>query len=493
MRNLSQLLLSFVLLLQVAVSSSVSASEAAAAAAAEALTDETVAEGVAAEWIYTVRPEDRLWGLAEKFCGTHSRWLDIAEYNNLPDPTNLAAGTRLRIPLNWLIEEPAVVRVVYARGDVRIVHASALAAVTAVATAGNSSAAAANNPQEMLESFVKPFTEIVGAELGIGSKITTGQQSYANVAFADGSTMQIGPDSEVQFDTLSAYKDTGMVDSRIRINRGSTASEVEHQDGPGSVYRISTPLGVAAVRGTEFRTRSVDGANFVETTGGSVDFIASTGISNVAGGFGLKADATGTSVEALIDPPRITAAKTYGVSDNLVWEAQGDAAHYLVRVYSGPDLSEVLAQASVPDTQYALASIGPGSYVLGVRGIAASGLQGLEAIQALTVRNMLAAPAKVKVQQVRRTPELLVKWEGVAGASEYRVVATPLAGGEPIIETTNATEQQLTGLARGKYSVSVEANAPDFVSGVSEPEQRRVRGPFNWGWGALLLPFAFVL
>ena len=52
----------------------------------------------------------------------------------------------------------------------------------------------------------------------------TGSESYANIQFADGSVMRISPDSEVVFDTLSAYRDTGMVDSRVRISRGSGAS-----------------------------------------------------------------------------------------------------------------------------------------------------------------------------------------------------------------------------------------------------------------------------
>ena len=464
MRNISRLLLPMVLLVQLF----------------------TALPAAADDWLYTVRPGDKLWGLAEKFCGTHARWRDIADYNQIANPTDVDPGTRIRIPLKWLIEEPAVVRLVYARGDVRIKHRS-------LAPAAENQAAAAENPEQSNESAVTPFTGLVGTELGIGAKVITGPQSYANVVFADGSTMQIGPESEVQFDTLSAYRDTGMVDSRVRINRGSGNSEVKPQNGPGSVYRISTPLGVAAVRGTEFRTRSVDGANFVETTGGAVDFIVADSTSNVASGFGLKADSNGVAVEKLLEPPQIGTAQTYNVNDKLVWDSLAGAAEYLVQIYNGPDLAEVNGQLSAPNSEIALASLGPGSYVLGVRGIATSGVQGMEAIRKITVQNILAAPANVSVKQIRRSPQLLVSWDGVAGATDYQVVATPVGGGTPHIETTKATQQQLSGLAPGKYNVSVQASSADLTGEASALEERRVRAPFKWGLGAILLAAAAVL
>ena len=66
------------------------------------------------DWIYTVRPGDKLWKLAEAYCGTHTRWSDLAAHNQLDDPTNLRAGTRLKFPLAWLTSQPAAVELIYA-------------------------------------------------------------------------------------------------------------------------------------------------------------------------------------------------------------------------------------------------------------------------------------------------------------------------------------------------------------------------------------------
>lgn len=312
---------------------------------------------LAADWLYTVRPGDKLWVLADKFCGTHARWRDLAAHNQLDQPTRLQVGSQIRFPLAWLIEEAAAVRVVYTRGDVTIESSGA---------AGSSGAQSATQ----------------GAQLGVGAKLVTGADSSANVQFADGSSLQIGPESEVVFDTLSAYRDTGMVDSRIRINRGSGSSAVKPQGGPGSVYRISTPLGVAAVRGTEFRTRSVGDASFVETIGGSVEFIAPTGSSAVERGYGLKADPQGITVEELLAAPQLAAPRTSGGNDTIEWTALAGATSYVVKIYTGPDLDEVLTTAAVTKLQYVLPTP-PGSYSVGVSGVAVSGLMGFETTQTL--------------------------------------------------------------------------------------------------------------
>ena len=419
---------------------------------------------VAADWLYTVRPGDKLWTLAEKFCGTHTRWRDLAQHNQIPNPSYITPGSQIRFPLEWLIEEPAVVRVVYARGDVRVEKAGA------------------------------GFEELsLGTELSIGARIVTGVHSYANVEFADGSTMQIGPESEVVFDTLSAYRDTGMVDSRVRIDRGAGSSKVEPQVGPGSVYRIATPLGVAAVRGTEFRTRSGSGASFVETVGGAVQFLAPTGNRDVNKGFGLKADASGVAVESLLEAPRLAALRPMGAHESLSWPALTGAVEYAVQVYAAADASQVLATARIPEPRYALADLQTGSYVFGVRGIAASGLQGIEATQVLDVQAALLTPAGITTRQPRYTKNLQVAWDSVDGAADYTVVATPQGGGAPVTRTTAATSLTLEDLPSDIWRVTVQANADDIRSEPSAEVTQRVARRDYWGLGGIFFLIALAL
>ncbi len=420
----------------------------------------------AADWLYTVRPGDKLWELSDKYCGQHTLWMDLAKHNGLAQPTRLVPGSTLRFPLEWLIEVPAAVNVIYTLGDTRY------------RSAGSSEE----------KSLIR------GDSLAIGDTLVTGESSYVTIRFADNSVMRIGPDSEVVFDTLSAYKDTGMVDSRVRITRGAGASEVRPQNGPGSVYRISTPLGVAAVRGTEFRTRADGDASFVETTGGAVEYISATGSTDVTKGLGLKSSSDGVVVEELLEPPLLNAARSYGGHESLEWAGVAGAANYLVQIYSGPDLSEVLSGASVASPEFALASLTPGSYVFGVRGIAASGLQGFEATQALTIQSSLAAPANLKLRKLRRQPNLDVSWQAVDGAVDYRVVATPSGGGSPIVETTDDTKLQLQGLTDDSYNVSVQARSGQVEgeTATAVQEETKRRGAF-WGAGGVLLALVLAL
>jgi len=423
-------------------------------------------KAAADDWLYTVRPGDKLWELSDKYCGEATFWQDLAKHNELGQPTQLEPGSTLRFPLDWLVEVPAAVNVIYTLGDTRY------------RSAGDSEE----------KSLVR------GDSLSIGDTLTTGESSYVNIRFADNSVMRIGPESEVVFDTLSAYRDTGMVDSRVRITRGAGASEVRPQNGPGSVYRISTPLGVAAVRGTEFRTRAEGDVSFVETTGGAVEYISAEGSKDVTKGLGLKASPEGVLVEELLAPPVFNATRPYGGHESLEWAGVAGAANYLVQVYSGPDLAEILTGAEVATPEFALASLTPGEYVFGIRGIAASGLQGLEATQALTIQSSLAAPENLRLRRLRRQPNLNVSWQAVDGAADYRVVATPSGGGAPIVETTDSTKVQIQGLKQDTYSVSVQARSGQIEGETSTAVQQAPKSRRGfWGSGGVLLALVLAL
>jgi len=411
----------------------------------------------AQDWLYTVRPDDRLWALADKFCGDPSRWQALAQYNQLANSTDLQVGSQLKIPLDWLIEQPAVVQLVYFRGDVRVVT---------------------NSVEQMA---------IRGHQMIVGSVLTTGADSYANIRFADGSSMQIGPDSEVAFDTLSAFRDTGMVDSRIRINRGSSNSTVEPQRGPGSVYRISTPLGVAAVRGTRFRTRADGEISFVETTEGAVEFIAPGGSSDIDLGYGLKAAASGVSIEELLPAPELAPEPVYDNNGAVSWEPLKKADEYIVRIYASPAMQQVIAQAKVPEPEYQLAGLGDGSYAFGVRAVAASGLQGFEGTQPLKVAMVLPAPSDIRTRHIWGSRDVSVSWEAVPRATRYAVIATPAAGGEPVQLETTDTSVRFEKLAHAKWDITVRAFADEHQGELSDSQGQSVSRRILWLVGGLLV------
>ncbi len=430
----------------------------------------------AADWIYTVRPDDRLWNLAEQYCGDYAKWRDLARYNQLSDPARLVVGSRLKFPIVWLLQGPVTARLVYRAGKVTL-------------AAGNSSG---------------ERSPAVGAELNMGTTLRTGADSFATVQFADGSYLRVNPDSKILFDRMSAYGNTGMVDTRLRIIRGGVESKVEPQRGFGSIYRITTPLGVAAVRGTDFRARAGPALSYVETLSGGVRFDGGRSqIEDVESGFGLVASAQGNRVSALLEAPqfRNLSSTTAGLGQlpmgaQVEWAAVAGATRYLVRLYEVQDGGGVVSRHLLATPSVALAAVAAGDYRIGVLGITEVGLQGIEQIAAVRVLDKLLPPAKLQARQVRRSQALAISWAPVAGAERYRV-RLETSSGDVIERESIKTKLQLSKLDYDNYSISVRAVSGGKVSEPTPSITQVLARPTRWqavvAITAALIAFVLVL
>ena len=419
----------------------------------------------ASDWIYTVRPGDQLWNLAQDYCGTHTRWRDLAAHNNLANPNALRPGARLRFPLAWLTRGPAEVELTYSKGDVQLVRA---AATTDTGARANTEAAA------------------VGAKIASGDRLLTAAESFASVRFADSSQMNIGPESEVVFDTLTSYGDTGMVDTRVRVVRGGVESKVTPQVGPGAVYHIGTPLGVAAVRGTNFRTRALSDTSFVEMTEGEVEFAATAGDKlDVTQGNGLVASPQGVSVETLLDAPRfLTSAAEISTQRPLVWQPVPGAVGYLVSVAAAASPTRNLFEQRLAATEFAPAGIGPGGYLVKVRGVAANGLEGIEGAFETKVSFTLGVPQNVRATRLPAGRSLRVTWDPVPQATAYEVQMRSVATGKVQTHTGSAESAVLEVGDGGVYEIQVVALAANTRGEASAPLEHRVA---RRSWWPLLL------
>ena len=116
----------------------------------------------AEDWVYRVRPGDTLWDLGGAYLKPGVDWHRLQQHNRIADPYRLAPGTRLRIPLTWLRQQPARARVVALIGK-----------ATTVTSAGTSQA----------------VNE--GMELGAGSRLLTAAGASLSLQFADGSRLRL--------------------------------------------------------------------------------------------------------------------------------------------------------------------------------------------------------------------------------------------------------------------------------------------------------------
>lgn len=109
-----------------------------------------------------------------------------------------------------------------------------------------------------------------GMTLSSGDLVKTSAVSEAMLTFFEGSTLHLGPGTEIEIQQISRSqtKQTVIV---IKQMIGTTWSRVVHMADAGSRYEVDTPASYALVRGTEFMTEVEEtGATTLEVYEGTV-------------------------------------------------------------------------------------------------------------------------------------------------------------------------------------------------------------------------------
>ena len=392
----------------------------------------------ASDWTYTLRPGDDLWSVAQLHCGSAKLAEQLARHNAISDPARLRAGQRLRIPVAWLVRKPVDVALIAVRGT--------------VTDAGGRARS-------------------VGERLTMGERIVTAGDSFAVVRFADGTELEVGPQSELLFNVLTAFGDSGMVDSHLRLYRGGGNARVIKQ-GTASSFRVWTPTGIAAVRGTSFRLKveeaNAEAASRLETLTGAVAYEQEAAQTEVPGGTGLIASSAGVLKETLLPAPILTApGASLSAADVLRWQAVAGASGYQFDVYSLAGAVPLqLSSARLDASSYPLSTLAPGNYRIAVRGIAASGLEGLDAELAFALQASPPEPLPV----TEKGGQTALRWKTPAQAFERYTVEMERIGADSEPERYQVVDPSLpiagTMAARpGRYRWRVQGDEGVF----SEP------------------------
>lgn len=316
-------------------------------------------------WVYTVRPGDTIWDLAERHTTSVLNWKRLQQLNRLPDEPALLmrSGRKLRFPLSILKHQPASAQIVQIQGQASLVRA-------------------ADNSRH-------PVTP--GMQLHSGDQVQTAADSNLLIRFADGSELLVSANSDLRMDSLSAYGTTGMVDTRIRLQGGQVDTQVQPNRGPGSRYEIITPAAVAAVRGTNFRVSSEHDQPVTrsEVLEGKVGVSGAGATQLVPAGFGLVAKA-GTPPEKprpLLPAPDLATVETLQqrLPLNFAWAETPKASAYRFQIAADAGFKSLLADGTTPTHRAFWKDLPDGDYVLRVRAIDADGLEGLNATQAFRV------------------------------------------------------------------------------------------------------------
>lgn len=231
------------------------------------------------EWIYTLRPGESFREVADELLANGYTGARLLQYNRISNGAALAAGDSVRIPLSWLKRQPQPAKATSVSGTVQLISAST--------------------------GRKTPLDE--NALIRVGDEILSASGT-ATVELADGSEVRISPNSRLIFNRLTQYGKAGMVDTRLRLDRGEVHTRVKPVMEGGARFEIETPSAVAAVRGTVFALQTSSTGSSLQVTEGNVDFGAPGKIRRIPAGFGASlstGDRSGLSIRRLPPAPQI--------------------------------------------------------------------------------------------------------------------------------------------------------------------------------------------
>ncbi|MEW8192491.1 MAG: FecR domain-containing protein, partial [Candidatus Thiodiazotropha sp.] len=396
------------------------------------------------DWAYRIHEGENLSIVAERFLKSEFTPEQLQIYNGIANDKEIPIGTEIRVPIDWLKEVLAGVKVDFVFGHALLQRTGANEAINLVA----------------------------GTMLNAGDRITTGVGSSVSLQFADNSTLLIGEESEVVFDALSSFHGMGMLDTRIRLQRGRIENRIKPLRKPEYRYEIHTPAAVTMVRGTEFRVFSDADEDLTrsEVTEGGVNVTA-------AGETVLVEQGEGTLIEKGNPPaaPRKLLAKPdltqlihhftmKGVA--IEWSPLAGATAYRYQLTNSED--RMVAGGRIPRNRIELPRLLAGGYRIALRGIDELGFEGFNAYRDFTLEPVIPTPERVEPEGLT-TPTLFqpyfsrhgihIRWSEVAAAWAYRLILARDVGLEDVLFERLSEDNTfiLQSLPPGHYFIGVEA------------------------------------
>jgi hypothetical protein len=381
----------------------------------------------AGDFVYTMRPGDSVWLISQHMLKNPGLYQRLAEHNQIANPLAMIPGQRLKIPAHWLKTEPAAATVLAMSGKVRM-----------------------ERPDE------SPRDVHLNEALKANDTLITAADSSALLAFADGSRLQIDPDSTVSLDRLTAYGNQGMVDTSLRLTQGSVESRVSKRQSPSLKFDIHTPISLASVRGTDYRVAYTE----TEHSGRAEVVTGNVQVSNALGKVQVPARTGSVSQQNQAPSPAIPllpAMELKPVSTLIEYlpptlrlNPVAGAERYEVQVSQDEKFTAIMAQKVFEQPVWRISDLADGQYWLRIRAIDSHGLRGMDAVHAITVaaRPEPPLPMTPKPKGIVRGTEANLHWTESAVAKRYHLRLAKVGGSASTLfdnplETTQYTARDL--------------------------------------------------
>lgn len=395
------------------------------------------------DWAYRIHEGENLTLVAERFLKSDFTPEQLQVYNGIANDREIPVGTEIRVPIDWLKEVLAGVKVNYVFG------------IATLQRRGE-------------DEHTRLLADTM---LNAGDLVITGVGSAVSLKFADDTLLLIDENSEVVFDALSSFHGMGMLDTRIRLQRGRVENRVMPLKKPESRYEIHTPAAVTVVRGTDFRVSSdSDSAQTrSEVTEGIVNITADGETVEVGEGEGtlIEQGKPPATPRKLLPKPDLMEMSVQSTADSLhlEWPVLAGATSYRYQVINSSE--RMVSSGTVQVNRAGLSRLPAGSYKLQLRGIDEIGLEGFSASSRFSLepiappveklRTMLPAPTLFQPQF--NSNGIAVSWTSVAKAWGYRLFLARDAELQDVLFWRLAEDQyfMVSSLPPGRYFIGVEA------------------------------------
>ncbi|MCA0240356.1 MAG: FecR domain-containing protein [Proteobacteria bacterium] len=381
---------------------------------------------------YVVQRGDTLIGLGRRFLIDPAAWGELARSNQMRDPRRMAVGRTLRIPLRLMRTEPAPATVVSASG------------------AAQSGGAELVNGQQVAE----------------GAAVSTGADGQVTLRLVDGTLLRLRPAGRVQIEESRRVPGTEGVRSGVRLEQGRVEVQAKPAGGGQPGFRIGTPQGVLAVRGTEFRVNADAATTRGEVLEGTVAASGSPTAAEqrVGAGRGTLIDAAGqvTPPVALLAAPDLAGLPALHERPlvRLALAPLPGAVAYRAQVARDERFDVLLADVQSASPELRIAGLEDGRYALRVRAVDKLGLEGLDARGTLQLKARPEPPlprAPAPRAEIRGDKADFA-WAANSQAATYRLQiaradAAPRAFDAPLHDLRDLTQLDhvLERLAPGAY------------------------------------------
>ncbi len=313
-------------------------------------------------WAYTVKKNDSFERIYQQYLNKRGNIDALSKYNHHKLDKKLQPDQVINIPIEMLKKIKTNAQVLLVYGE-----------VNATSAAGG-------------DSFKLKKSDL----LTQGDSLTTGKNSLVKLLFADGSNIDIQPNSNLSIEASYKYAGKETFVTNLKLVKGRTEVSANPEHVVGNTLQIQTPSAVAAVRGTQFRVGAEDNLALQETLEGEVAFSASGQEVLLAKGYGSVAEKDKAPLPPIQLPnaPDVSALpqliETNPAEFNL--PQQKDVVAWVGQLALDTDFTQLLNEQITQSGKLTFEALADGQYYLKLRAQDQHGLQSLDTIHRFNVK-----------------------------------------------------------------------------------------------------------